>query len=898
MVKRAIITLLLMTGSILALVILTNGKTTANQWGMVWNDEFKGAAVSNAWDILQQNKDNLQNTHLAYSANNIKIVGNDHLQITTQRHCASSLSEPLTDANASEQPCPSGKMTRYLSGRVKNRHKVVDGTKPFRAEIRAKFNWNGKRGTRPSLWMVSGNTLQNCDDTPGANDPYGELDIIEWYSYTPNYAWSTTHMSCYHHGVDATWKTGWRTRSFSHSGEHYAGAQPGSFAYEWHTWAVEYDGTTVKYFVDDQPIKVYRYHVSPTNNGTITPKKDAEPLTKIASQENINAAFHRGWQFILNDYVEISKNLSPIDPSDSFPMQTMLIDYVRVFQKGVGTQPPDTPVPATGATWTKRPTTDVKNWTSIASSADGKMMVAVAKGSKVYTSHDAGATWAEQQGSEARNWVSVASSADGTKLAALYDWGGYIVTSSDGGATWTKHAVEGAPNWTSIASSADGTKLVAVAKDKTIYTSSDSGVTWTMQPNSGSRKWQAVASSADGNKLVALVENGAVYTSTNAGVTWTERPAAGTRAWTSIASSADGTKLVATTAGGNLFVSTNSGTTWTERAADGRHNWTSATISNDGSRLTATAGGGGYIFSSSDGGASWVAQTSAGTPNWASVVSSADGTLVAAVAYGGAIYTVGHATPDEQQIAAAEAAVARAEQSKTRAAIDAAKALVDAVRDPAKKAALQARLAAIVATPAPKKPTNAAVVTQSHGGTVAVSTAGDQCYHIATAQAATAPSHYHGRTLHDVASFTITCDHQPPKVGYTTHVALTLSRRYDDTSRVTVAKVVNGAITEDITNRMNFGTTADGKYTTITYDVTDGGFGDEDGAVNGTITDPIAVYEAESSPIANQANKPHGQHTSLLADTGQSILLIVLGAATLGGAGVWLMRKKRLLRRK
>ena len=142
-----------------------------------------------------------------------------------------------------------------------------------------------------------------------------------------------------------------------------------------------------------------------------------------------------------------------------------------------------------------------------------------------------------------------------------------------------------------------------------------------------------------------------------------------------------------------------------------------------------------------------------------------------------------------QLIAAAEAAVAQAEQSRTSAAIDAAKALVDAVRDPAKKAALQARLAAIVATPTPKKPTNAAAVAQPHGGTVTVSTAGDQCYHIATAKAAAAPSHYRGRTLHDVASFTITCDHQPPKVGYTTHVALTLSRRYDDTSRVAVARI-------------------------------------------------------------------------------------------------------------
>ena len=416
MIKKAIIVLAAL-GSVVLLALLYHGTTHADQWGMVWHDEFTGSAVSGEWDILKQNTDNLRNTHLAYSPNNLKVA-NSHLEITTQRHCVSNLNEPLTSANMSEQPCPSGTTTRYLSGRVKNKGKVVDGTKPFRAEIRAKFNWNGKRGTRPSLWMVSGNTLQNCNDNPKANDPYGELDIIEWYSSTPNYAWSTTHMSCYHHGADGKWKTGWRTRALSHSGEHYAGARPGSFAYEWHTWAVEYDGTMVKYFVDDQPIKVYRYHVSPTDDGNITPRKDSEPLTKVASQENINGAFHRGWQFILNDYVEISKNLSPIDPSEPFPTQTMLIDYVRVFQKGAGTQPPATVVPETGTKWAKHDAAGDRKWSALASSADGSNLAAAAWGGTIHTSRDGGATWTEQPKSEVRNWVSIASSADGSKLAA------------------------------------------------------------------------------------------------------------------------------------------------------------------------------------------------------------------------------------------------------------------------------------------------------------------------------------------------------------------------------------------------------------------------------------------------------------------------------------------------
>ncbi len=180
MVKRSVIALVA-AGSILlvALACSSNTKANSNQWGVVWNEEFKGTSVPSGWDVLQQNRDNYGGNHLAYNPSNVKVVDNDYLEIKTQRHCVANLDEPLNDSNVSEAPCPSGKMTRYLSGRVTNKTKVVDGTKPFRAEIRAKFNWNGKNGTRPSLWMVNGNSLQNCHHNPNANDPYGELDIIE-----------------------------------------------------------------------------------------------------------------------------------------------------------------------------------------------------------------------------------------------------------------------------------------------------------------------------------------------------------------------------------------------------------------------------------------------------------------------------------------------------------------------------------------------------------------------------------------------------------------------------------------------------------------------------------------------------------------------------------------------
>ena len=492
--------------------------------------------------------------------------------------------------------------------------------------------------------------------------------------------------------------------------------------------------------------------------------------------------------------------------------------------------------------------------------------------------------------------MSIASSADGSKLAALYDWGGYIMTSQDGGATWHKHAMSGTINWMSIASSADGSKLVAVAKDHTIYTSRDGGATWTEQPKSGSRKWRAVTSSADGSKLAAVVEGGAIYTSSNGGATWTERTQAGSRTWTSIASSPDGTKLVATAAGGYIYTSADGGATWTERSVDGRHNWTAATISADGSTLAATAGGGGYIYVSTDGGTTWTTQTSAGTPNWSALASSADGSKLAAAVYGGMVYTTTQQVEDGT-LAAAEAALARAEASKSPADIAAAQARIAAVKDAHKKAALQARLNAITSAPSittpkqPTQPTNSTTIPQPLGSAVSLATAGTPCSHIASAEPAAAPQQYQGRVLRNSVRFTITCAGLTAHTGYTTHVALTLSTRYRDPSRLTVLKLAKGgSVIEDITGRINFGTNPSGTRTTIAYDVTDGGFGDEDGTANGTILDPIAIYEDTSHTDSTGSSSHRG---GLLANTGDSILPAALGAITLGGGGVWMLRKRR-----
>ncbi len=167
-------------------------------------------------------------------------------------------------------------------------------------------------------------------------------------------------------------------------------------------------------------------------------------------------------------------------------------------------------------------------FSSVASSADGVHLAGV---SAAFTSGMAGellfpgcifislgnpSTW--YQLPPYLNWTSVASSASGTNLiavaasfhAGLETQPSAIYTSTNAGINWKSNTVPAAP-WTSTASSADGAKLVAVASNGRIYTSTDFGGTW-ISNSAPALNWTSVASSADGTKLVAASSQG-IYVS-------------------------------------------------------------------------------------------------------------------------------------------------------------------------------------------------------------------------------------------------------------------------------------------------------------------------------------------------------------------------------------------------
>jgi hypothetical protein len=91
-----------------------------------------------------------------------------------------------------------------------------------------------------------------------------------------------------------------------------------------------------------------------------------------------------------------------------------------------------------GIAWAKT-SAPATNWIAIASSANGSRLVAVAGGIKnlqqlvvtgpIYTSTNSGMTWASNS-VPVQYWISVASSADGTKLVAVARGGGIWTSQS------------------------------------------------------------------------------------------------------------------------------------------------------------------------------------------------------------------------------------------------------------------------------------------------------------------------------------------------------------------------------------------------------------------------------------------------------------------------------------
>lgn len=242
-------------------------------WELIWNDEFDGDTIDfDKWE-------HEVNAHGG---------GNNELQYYTYLSQNSQVKDGLLIIQALKETFTGPEGTReYTSARLRTKNR--GDWKYGRFEIKAKLPYG--QGLWPAIWMLP------TDWVYGGWAASGEIDIMELIGHDPATVYGTLHYGgAYPDNV--------------HTGVSYK-LGFGNFAMDFHVFALEWDATEIRWYVDDSLYQVQKEWYSQGN---------AYP-----------APFNQRFHILLN--VAVGGNW-PGNPDNTTPFpQRMEIDYVRVYQK-------------------------------------------------------------------------------------------------------------------------------------------------------------------------------------------------------------------------------------------------------------------------------------------------------------------------------------------------------------------------------------------------------------------------------------------------------------------------------------------------------------------------------------------------------------------------------------
>jgi beta-glucanase (GH16 family) len=256
----------------------------AGAWTLVWSDEFNGPAGA-SFDGATWRPDttdgcqagicgwgNQEREYYTALTENIALTGAGQLRIVAQRAPAGM--------TCYYGPC------RYTSAKITTRGKIQ--AMPGRVEARIKLP--AGQGLWPAFWMLGA----SFPTTPWPQS--GELDIMENHGSNPASTSSAIHGPGYSGNTP-----------FVHSQSRVRG----TFADDFHTFAVEWDSLHVEFSVDGAP----HYTVKRSD------------VTRYGSW-----VFDQPFFMILN--LAVGGTFDGDPKSDAVLPATMLVDYVRVYKRG------------------------------------------------------------------------------------------------------------------------------------------------------------------------------------------------------------------------------------------------------------------------------------------------------------------------------------------------------------------------------------------------------------------------------------------------------------------------------------------------------------------------------------------------------------------------------------
>jgi beta-glucanase (GH16 family) len=224
---------------------------------LVWQDEFDGTSLNTAKWGYENGNLNVNNEQQFYQTANVS-VSNGNLVITARKQSVG------------------GKP--YTSGRINTNGKFSQKY----GRIEANIKLPAVQGLWPAFWMLGSNIGE-----PGVGWPKcGEIDIMEHVN-TGNTVLGTIH---------------WFNTAYTYYGGNTT-TSPTNF----HVYAVEWDASSIKWFVDG-----VQFHTA-----------------NILNNINGTDEFHKNFFILLN--VAVGGNLPGQTINDNALPATMLVDYVRVY---------------------------------------------------------------------------------------------------------------------------------------------------------------------------------------------------------------------------------------------------------------------------------------------------------------------------------------------------------------------------------------------------------------------------------------------------------------------------------------------------------------------------------------------------------------------------------------